>query len=181
MTCLNIVLTFPKVTRIICHPLSPIKKSHEISQNRQVRGHWFCREFLLLSLMYNAELVRLWHQINQWSVRWRIITLIGLDSMSKVHHKDCLGISQKYRWNINTRLGEAAKQSPNSVTVVWPKCLSHPVRQPLHRQSWVNADYHLMIFSWRTKRLRLIMVVSQGQTSCPNYCDRVRQLFSGFT
>ena len=24
--------------------------------------------------------------------------------------------------NINTRLGEAAKQSPNSVTVVWTRC-----------------------------------------------------------
>ena len=50
MTCLNIVLTFPKVTRIICHPLSPIKKSQEICQSRQVRGHGFRREFSLFSL-----------------------------------------------------------------------------------------------------------------------------------
>ena len=46
---------------------------------------------------------------------------------------------------------------------------------------WVHADYHLMIFSWGTKCVRLIMVVSQGQTSCPNYCERVGRLFSGFT
>ena len=28
------------------------------------------------------------------------------------------------KFNMNTRLGEAAKQSPNSVTVVWTRCLS---------------------------------------------------------
>ena len=32
--------------------------------------------------------------------------------------------STVYKYSMNTRLGEAAKQSPNSVTVVWTRCLS---------------------------------------------------------
>ena len=37
------------------------------------------------------------------------------------HNDDKYYKSSNY---INTRLGEAAKQSPNSVTVVWTRCLS---------------------------------------------------------
>ena len=56
MTCLNIVLTLPKVTRIICHPLYQIKKSHEICQN---------------SVIDFVENFHFW----VWPRKWHIITI----------------------------------------------------------------------------------------------------------